>query len=109
LEPSVKGLYLAGGLGSFENLIQTEVPDYPFANYVPGLLNHTDLPEIAASIAPRKILLAGAVDAEGKTMNTTAVLQVYSAAAQAGSLTAAPSANWSAKTLLSYISSAPPS
>jgi pimeloyl-ACP methyl ester carboxylesterase len=109
LEPSVKGLYLAGGLGSFENLIQTEVPDYPFANYVPELLNHTDLPEIAASIAPRKILLAGAIDAEGNTMDTTAVLRVYSAAARAGSLTAAPSADWSAKTLLSYISSAPAS
>jgi pimeloyl-ACP methyl ester carboxylesterase len=109
LEPSVKGLYLAGGLGSFENLIQTEVPEYPFANYVPELLNHTDLPEIAASIAPRKILLAGAIDAEGNTMDTTAVLRVYSAAARAGSLTAAPSADWSAKTLLSYISSAPAS
>ncbi len=109
LEPGITGLYLANGLASFENLIQTEVPRYPFANYVPGLLNHTDLPEIAGLIAPRKILLAGTIDAEGNAIDTTAVIKLYGAAARAGSLTAAPTADWSAKTLLSYVSSAPSS
>ncbi len=105
LAPDINGLYLAGGLASFYNLIQTEVPNYPFANYVPDLLNHIDLPEIAASMAPRKIVLAGAIDAEGKAMKTDAVSALYDAARQAGNLSVLPAADWSAKALLAYVSS----
>jgi pimeloyl-ACP methyl ester carboxylesterase len=105
LEPKIKGLYLAGGLVSFQNLVQTEIPNYPFANYVPGLLNHTDLPEVAASIAPRKIVLAGIIDAEGRAMETNAVRTLYASANRAGNLSVVPAADWSAKALLSYVSS----
>lgn len=106
LEPDIKGLYLAGGLACFQNLIQTEVPRYPFANYVPALLNHTDLPEIAASITPRKIVLAGTIDAEGSAMKTAAIRAIYAAASQAGNVSVVPTADWSAKALLAYVSSA---
>jgi hypothetical protein len=106
LKPDIKGLYLAGGLASFQNLVHIEVPNYPFANYIPGLLNHTDLPEIAASIAPRKIVLAGTIDADGKAMKTDAVSAIYDAARQAANLSVVPTADWSAKTLLAYVSSA---
>ena len=102
LEPAIKGLYLAGGLASFQNLIETEVPQYPFANYVPGLLNHTDLPEIAASIAPRNIVLAGTLDAQGRVIEPNTIRTLYDSAIRAGNLTALADANWSAKALLSY-------
>ncbi len=103
LEPNIKGLYLAGGLGSFQNLAQTEVPRYAFANYVPSLLNHTDLPEIAASIAPRKIVLAGTIDAKGRTIGTSAVHNLYRSASGAGNVSVLPNPDWSAKALLSYV------
>lgn len=106
LEPEIKGLYLVRSLASFQSLVQTEVPNYPFANYVPGLLNHTDLPELAAAIAPRKIVLAGTINAEGSAVDSNAVRTMYGSAASAGNLSVIPNDDWSAATLLAYISSA---
>jgi dienelactone hydrolase len=100
LEPDIKSLYLAGGLVSFQNLIETEIYTHPFANFVPGLLNHTDLPEIAASLAPRPVTLAGAVDAAGNPMQSEAVRKTYGVANERGHLVVRESADWSAESLL---------
>jgi len=105
LEPAIQGLYLAGGLVSFQNLKEAEVYKHPFANFVPGLLNHTDLPDIAAAIAPRKIVLAGTVDAEGRTVNGAALRAIYLEANRAGNLSVAPKPEWSAEALLTYMGS----
>jgi hypothetical protein len=104
LDTNIKGVYLAGGLASFQNLSQTEVPNYPFANYVPDLLNHTDLPDIAASIAPRAIVLAGTVDAGGNTMQMSEVRRLYKSGLRTGHVTVTSTADWSAQALLSYVS-----
>jgi dienelactone hydrolase len=106
LEPAIENLYLAGGLASFQNLIETEIPRYPFANYVPDLLNHTDLPEIVASIAPRRIVLAGTSDGQGGVLEPSAIRVLYDAAVKAGNLSVLAEADWSAKALLSYASNA---
>lgn len=101
LDSEIKSLYLAGGLVSFQNLVDTERYRYPFANFVPGLLNHTDLPDIAASVAPRRITLAGPVDAKGFTM-TGAVRDAYRSANQKGNLLIREQAEWSVESLVSY-------
>jgi dienelactone hydrolase len=103
LQPAIKGLYLAGGLGSFQSLVETETPNYPFANFVPGLLNHIDLPEIAASIAPRKLVLAGSIDASGQAIDANAIRTLYNGAVRAGNISVLADPDWSAKALLSYV------
>ncbi|HEY1212267.1 MAG TPA: alpha/beta fold hydrolase, partial [Bryobacteraceae bacterium] len=105
IEPGIRGLYLAGGLASFGNLAQTEVPEYTFANHVPGLLNHTDLPELAASLAPRKVILAGTVDASGRTMDLAGVRKLYAPAVNVGHVVLTPNKDWSAERLVAYVSS----
>lgn len=80
LDPSIKGLYLAGPLVSFQNLVETEIYHHPFCNFVPDFLLHTDLPEIAASLSPRKLILAGTVSAAGETMPPATVSSVYQSA-----------------------------
>jgi hypothetical protein len=98
LDQRIDSLYLSGGLTSFRDVVDTEMYSHPFANFVPGLLNHTDLPEVAASIAPRRIVLAGAVNANGGTANAAAVRQLY-----AGShIAVEPEAKWSVDKLVSY-------
>lgn len=77
LEPGVGGLYLAHGLVSFQSVVETEIYRASFANFVPGFLNCTDLPEIAASIAPRRLVLAGAVDGAGAEADVAAVRRQY--------------------------------
>lgn len=100
LEPSIEALYLSGGLVSFRQLADTEVYDYPFANFVPGLLNHTDLPLVAASLAPRKICLAGVADANGRTLPMQAVRDAYQTAVLAGNLRVREKPEWSVEVVL---------
>jgi hypothetical protein len=64
---------------------------------VPGLLNHTDLPEVAASIAPRRILLAGAVNARGVTVKVDDVRQLYGGA----HVSIEPEEKWAVEKLVS--------
>ena len=77
MDPAIAELYLAGSLLSFRDIVETEEYRAPFANFVPGILLHTDLPEIAASLAPRRLCLAGTVNAAGRTLDSEAVRAVY--------------------------------
>ena len=77
LDPAIRRLYLAHGLISFQSVAGTEFYRASFANFVPGFLNSTDLPEIAASIAPRRVVLGGAVDGAGAELNPVDVRRQY--------------------------------
>ena len=77
LEKDISEIYLAGGLVSFRNVLDTEAYDCSFASFVPGLLRHTDLPDVAATVAPRHVTLAGTVDAADHTMESGAVRAIY--------------------------------
>ncbi len=55
MDPRIEGLYLAGGLPSFQSLVDTEEYTETFANFVPRILLHTDLPEIAASLKAKVV------------------------------------------------------
>jgi hypothetical protein len=100
LDKHIDGLYLSGGLTTFRDVVDSEVYNHPFANFVPGLLNHTDLPEVAASIAPRRIVLAGAVNASDQTADAAAVRQVYTS----GNLSIEPEAKWTVERLVAFAS-----
>ncbi len=67
-----------------------------FGNCLPGILLHTDLPEIAASLSPRKVCLAGTVSGAGKTMDVAVVRRVYGDGAH---LTLLAAARWDAERL----------
>jgi dienelactone hydrolase len=96
LEPAIDRLYLAGGLVSFQSIVDTEDYNHPFGNFVPNLLLHTDLPELAASLAPRRIVLAGAVDGAGRRMAPEDVRKQY-----AGShVNVLPDALWDAANIM---------
>jgi dienelactone hydrolase len=65
LEPRIQKLYLSRHLVSWRSIAETERYSQPLANFVPDVLRHTDLPQIAHSIAPRPVMVAGATDAAG--------------------------------------------
>lgn len=89
LAEEIDTVYLAGGLISWSSLL--EVDDYrePFANFLPGVLKRTDLPYIARSVLPRRVIVAGAVDATGKTVDRETAARLYGVAADVR-----PQANW---------------
>jgi dienelactone hydrolase len=93
LEGRVRELYLSGGLVSFESLVESDTYNHPFADFVPGILNHTDLPEVAGSMGPRRIVLAGPVDGSGRAVSAERARELYPHAK------IQPAAEWSVRTL----------
>jgi acetyl esterase/lipase len=76
-EPAIGQVYLAGGLVSFRSLLETRDYKHPFANFVPRILLHGDLPDVARLLAPRKLTIAGAVDAAEKAVPVAEVRHLY--------------------------------
>jgi hypothetical protein len=68
LEPRVTRLYLYRHLVSWRSIAEAEQYSYPLANFAPDILRHTDLPQIAHSIAPGRVVVSGTVDANGKLL-----------------------------------------
>jgi len=66
LEPSIAKLYLVKHLVSWRSLVEAEEYNCPLANFAPDVLRFTDLSQIAASVAPRPVIVAGVVDAMGQ-------------------------------------------
>jgi dienelactone hydrolase len=102
LEPSLSALYLAGGLSSFASIVQTENYRCPFVNFVPGILPQTDLPEILARLAPRRVVLAGLVDGAGKPLNREAARTAYRSALDGGHLVITENPDWDAAALAQF-------
>jgi dienelactone hydrolase len=78
LDSNFAALYLSGGLLSYRNIVETENYTHPFANFVPGILHHTDLTELPG---PKRIVLGGVVDAAGNAVPVDVVRTAYSRAA----------------------------
>ena len=95
MDPAIGELYLAGGLISFRSVVETESYSAPFGSFTFGMLQHTDLPAVAESLAPRRVCLAGAVDAAGDTLEAAAVRAVY----RGEHMVVRAEANWNAEVL----------
>lgn len=93
LDRGIDAVYLSGGLVSLQSVVETEDYRCSRANLAPGFLRHTDLPEIAASLGPRKLVLAGAVDATEAPVDPDTVRRLYPSAA------VLPRARWDVETL----------
>jgi dienelactone hydrolase len=77
LDPKITQVYLSGGLVSYRSIVDSEEYNAPFSDFVPDILLHTDLPEIAASLAPRRLRLAGTIDATGEHVPEEKVRAIY--------------------------------
>ncbi|HUQ94887.1 MAG TPA: acetylxylan esterase, partial [Bryobacteraceae bacterium] len=79
LEPGLGRVYLAGGLVSYKHLLQAEEYPHPFANFLPGVLLHTDLPLLAERISG--LTVGGMVDGAGRRVSMEEMGRLYPKAA----------------------------
>jgi len=77
LNPNINRLFIAGGLTAFRSVVETENYGHAFANFIPNLLEHTDLPEITAQSQARKVILAGMLDGAGRRLPADEVRKIY--------------------------------
>jgi len=104
LEPEINRLYLAGGLSSYRNIIETEDYRHTFANFVPNILAYTDLPELIAGLAPRRVLIGGSVDAKGAVHSIPVAREIYRNALARGHVDLREQADWSGAALKEFCS-----
>ena len=74
----IDSLYLAGGLVSYRDILNTENYRQPLSNFAWNLFRLADLPELAVQAAPRHIHLAGAVGAANNRLDANEVRNLYS-------------------------------
>ncbi len=77
LDPAVASVSVDGMLVSWQSLYDTEVYEYLPDVFVPDVLNHFDLPQVAATLAPRPLRLANLVDARRQPLTAAQVADVY--------------------------------
>jgi cephalosporin-C deacetylase-like acetyl esterase len=70
LETRIAKTYLARHLVSWRSVAESDNYTCPLASLAPDALRSTDLPEIARSIAPRAVIVAGAIDAAGRLLRS---------------------------------------
>ncbi|MBN8730589.1 MAG: acetylxylan esterase [Acidobacteria bacterium] len=71
LEPRIASLHLSRHLASWRSLATSEQYNHPFANFLYGILRLTDLPQIAASVAPRPITITALSDPTAAPLYTS--------------------------------------
>ncbi len=77
VEPRIEVVYLDEGLASLRSVLEVEGGSCPLASVVPGVAAGGDLPQVAATVGPRRVVLAGAVDATGRALDENALRRLY--------------------------------
>jgi cephalosporin-C deacetylase-like acetyl esterase len=83
LEDRIRSVLLDHTLSDFSSLIASENYNLKLAFFVPGLLQHFDLPEVCTAIAPRPLWLLNPTDAEGAGLPSSHVMERYAKVAEA--------------------------
>lgn len=107
IDKRVDRLYFSGGLISFDELCQEQDYRQPFGNFVPDLLLHTDLPAIAADLAPSPITLAGAVDGAGRALPIERIRAAYPRSGPASHIRLEAESRWDAAAIRGWAASRP--
>jgi hypothetical protein len=73
-DQSITRIALIDPFSSYQSIAMNRFYDSKFVySIVPGALSAYDLPDLAATLAPRKLLMAGVTDGNGKCLNSEAV------------------------------------
>ncbi|HEY7428512.1 MAG TPA: acetylxylan esterase [Gemmataceae bacterium] len=79
LEPRIKRLTLADALVSWSAVVRTPISHNQLTNVVPGALAVYDLPDLAASMAPRPLTIRKPADPTGKPLAQATADDAYRA------------------------------
>ncbi|MBI1786441.1 MAG: acetylxylan esterase [Acidobacteria bacterium] len=83
-DPRLRGLTIDSMLVSYQAAVETRVHREVYESLIPGVLARYDLPELAAALAPRGLLVINPADPAGNRLSPSAARQAYAAALQAG-------------------------
>lgn len=93
LDDRIRSVLLDHTLSDFASLVASEDYNLKLAFFVPGLLQHFDLPEISAAVAPRPLWLLNPVDPKGTDLPLSQVTERYGKHASSLSVRIEPDSN----------------
>jgi dienelactone hydrolase len=77
LEPAIRQLTLDRSLLSWSNVAHTPISHHQLSGVVPGVLKVYDLPELAATLAPRSLAIRGATNARLQPVTQAELAKAY--------------------------------
>jgi pimeloyl-ACP methyl ester carboxylesterase len=77
----IRSVAATGTLVSYSSIAESEIYTHRFSSFGPSFLRDFDLPDLAALIAPRALLLQNSVDAQHRVLAPEAVERTYRSAA----------------------------
>jgi hypothetical protein len=77
LDDRIKNVVLKNMLVSYESVVTEKISRLVFENIVPGALTKYDLPDLAATLAPRRIAIVNPVNPRGQSLELSQVLLQY--------------------------------
>jgi dienelactone hydrolase len=83
LDERIRAAAVTGGLLSYAAILESELFTHRIGVFVPGVLRHFDLPDVAGLVAPRGLLLLNAVDQLHRRVEPGEVQRVYQPAVDA--------------------------
>ena len=83
LDHRIRKVVLEGMLSSYNSILENRAHRQMFESVVPGALKFYDLPELVASLAPRKVSIVSGVDSVGHELPANTVQKEYSHAVEA--------------------------
>jgi hypothetical protein len=83
LDPRISGLTLDHALTSWSGVVRTPLARGQLANVVPGALATYDLPDLAATLAPRTLSIQAAVDPAGRVLSQEELAAAYTSCTSA--------------------------
>ena len=77
LDDRIRSVAVNGALVSYDAIVQNEIYTHRYSMFVPGALRKYDLPELAALVAPRPVLVLNAVDHAQRAMEEEPARAIY--------------------------------
>jgi cephalosporin-C deacetylase-like acetyl esterase len=77
LDPRIKSVTLENALVSWTSVVENPISINQLTNVVPGALKVYDLPELAATIAPRKLTIRNPVDGMQRPVSQAELERIY--------------------------------
>jgi cephalosporin-C deacetylase-like acetyl esterase len=83
LDRRIRKVVLEDMLSSFDSVVENKIHRQVFESVVPGVLKFYDLPDLVATLAPRKVSIVSGADPVGHELPANAVRKEYSRAVEA--------------------------
>jgi dienelactone hydrolase len=79
IDPRLQTVVSSHGLVSYQNIVDEDgLPDFDY--YLPGILRYADVGDFIGAVAPRRVIISGAVDINNQLLSRDQTAATYAAA-----------------------------